>query len=137
MLLSKYQCQQDKERRHQEERNRRDEKHWRCPFFAFYWNEVLSLPSADDCPECRGIHGGHHDSKKQQRGDGDHWPIFGSGRDKSHVCARVDDQGTIEEQADMRVPNEAPMDRSMDRHDGYRYDPEKYLDWCIRGLTCS
>jgi hypothetical protein len=56
MLLSKYQHRQDRERLHQDERSRRDEYHWRCPFFAFCWNEGLRLPSADNCSECNGPH---------------------------------------------------------------------------------
>jgi hypothetical protein len=43
MLLNKYQCWQDWERRHQEERSQHDEDHWWCPFFAFYWTVKLSI----------------------------------------------------------------------------------------------
>jgi hypothetical protein len=53
MLLNKFQ--RDHERQHhKEEEARREKEHWRCPFFVYCWEEGLSLPSADDCPECNG-----------------------------------------------------------------------------------
>ena len=53
MLLNKFQ--HDRERRQRrEEEERREKEHWRCPFFVYYWEEGLKLPSAYDCPKCNG-----------------------------------------------------------------------------------
>ena len=53
MLLNKFQ--HDRERRqHREEEERREQDHWRCPFFVYCWEEGLTLLSAYDCLECNG-----------------------------------------------------------------------------------
>ena len=53
MLLNKFQ--HDRERRQcREEEERREQDHWRCPFFVYCWEEGLTLPSTYDCPECNG-----------------------------------------------------------------------------------
>ena len=53
MLLNKFQ--HDHERQQcKEEEARREKEHWRCPFFVYYWEEGLTLPSIYDCPECNG-----------------------------------------------------------------------------------
>ena len=47
MLLNKFQ--HDRERRqHREEEGRREQDHWRSPFFINCWEEGLTLPSAAD-----------------------------------------------------------------------------------------
>ena len=55
MLLNKFSKQQEKER-HREIMMHRNKEHWRCPFFIHYWEEGLSLPSVDNCPECNGLY---------------------------------------------------------------------------------
>jgi hypothetical protein len=45
MLLNKYRCQQKRDRRRQEAERQDHESHWRCPFYAYCWNEGLRLPS--------------------------------------------------------------------------------------------
>jgi len=65
MLINKYQHQQEKEQHRQDERARREEKHWGCPFFTDCWNAGLRVPSVDDCPECNKIHGNQFSYKRQ------------------------------------------------------------------------
>ena len=53
MLLNKFQ--RDRERwQRREEEERREQDHWRCPFFVYCWEEGLTLPSVYDCPGCNG-----------------------------------------------------------------------------------
>jgi len=54
MLLNKFQHDQER-RQYREEAARCNEGHWRCPFFVYYWEERLTLPTADNCPECNGF----------------------------------------------------------------------------------
>ena len=55
MLLNK--SQRDQERRqYMEESARRHEGRWRCPFFVYCWEEGLTLPTVDNCPECNGFY---------------------------------------------------------------------------------
>ena len=59
MLLDKFQ--RDRERQqYREEAARRNEGHWRCPFFVYYWEERLTLPTVDNCPECNSF---YHDGQ--------------------------------------------------------------------------
>jgi hypothetical protein len=44
MLINKFQCRQEKARG-REEWARRNEGHWRCPFFKYCWEEGLKLPT--------------------------------------------------------------------------------------------
>jgi hypothetical protein len=53
MLLSKFQRYRERQQC-KEAGARREKEHWRCPFFVYYWEEGLTLPSAYDCPECNG-----------------------------------------------------------------------------------
>ena len=53
MLLNKFQRDRERWQRIEEE-ERREQDHWRCPFFVYCWEERLTLPSAYDCPECNG-----------------------------------------------------------------------------------
>ena len=63
MLLNKFQ--RDRERRqYQEESARRREGHWKCPFFVYCWEEGLTLPTVDNCPECNGFYHGDRSYKK-------------------------------------------------------------------------
>ena len=65
MLINKYQHRWEKEQHRQDERARREEKHWGCPFFTDCWNAGLRVPSVDDCPECNKIHGNQFSYKRQ------------------------------------------------------------------------
>ena len=51
MLLNKFQRDQER-RQYREEAKRRHEGYWRCPFFVYCWEEGLTLPIVDNCPEC-------------------------------------------------------------------------------------
>jgi hypothetical protein len=57
MLLNKFQRDQER-RQYREETARRHEGHWRCPFFVYCWEEGLTLPAEDNCPECNGFYRG-------------------------------------------------------------------------------
>jgi hypothetical protein len=50
----------DQYRQQQEERRReewhRHKDHWRCPFFIYYWEEGIKLPTVENCPECNGYY---------------------------------------------------------------------------------
>jgi len=53
MLLNKFQ--HDRERQQCiEEEARCEKEHWKYLFFVYCWEEALTLPSADNCPECNG-----------------------------------------------------------------------------------
>jgi len=55
MLLNKFQRDQER-RQHREEVAQRHEGHCRCHFFVYCWEEGLTLPTADNCPECNGFY---------------------------------------------------------------------------------
>jgi len=63
MLLNKFQRDQER-RQYREESARRHEGHWRCPFFVYYWDEGLTLPTVDNCPECNGFYREDRSHKK-------------------------------------------------------------------------
>ena len=63
MLLNKFQ--RDQERiQYREESARRYEGHWRCPFFVYYWEEGLTLPTVDNCSECNRFYREDRSHKK-------------------------------------------------------------------------
>src|SRR6185312_16110499 len=65
MLLNKFQ--RDRERwQRREEDERREQDHWRCPFFVYCWEEGLTLPSAYDCPECNGQGSRSYERSRQE-----------------------------------------------------------------------
>jgi hypothetical protein len=131
MLLNKYQCRQDRERRHQEERSQHDEDHWRCPFFAFCWNKGWRLPSADSCPKCNWSREDFHSSKRQCRDDRSHWPISRDGHKERCVpvhCRlgrRVSIHDWLEVMANDRVLDQEPLNHEIEHQRPYHYDPEK------------
>ena len=55
MLLNKFQRDQER-RQYREESAPRHEGHWRCPFFVYCWEEGLTLPTVDNCPECNSFY---------------------------------------------------------------------------------
>ena len=75
MLLNKFQHDREKQQ-HREEIVRRNEEHWRCPFFIYCWKEGLMLPSVDDCPECKGLYRDNRSYKKPRFDVGPRGPII-------------------------------------------------------------
>ena len=67
MLLNKFQCDHERQQRREEEA-RREKEYWKCPFFVYYWEEGLTLPSADNYLECNGQ--GSRSYKKPRHDDG-------------------------------------------------------------------
>jgi hypothetical protein len=63
MLINKFQRRQ-KKARGREEWARRNEGHWRCPFFKYCWEEGIKLPTAENCPECIGAYNNSNSSKR-------------------------------------------------------------------------
>ena len=63
ILLNKFQHDQER-RQYKEESARRHEGHWKCPFFVYYWEEGLTLPTLDNCPECNGFYREDRSHKK-------------------------------------------------------------------------
>jgi hypothetical protein len=55
MLINKFQCRREKAKG-REEWERRNEGHWRCPFFRPCWEEGIKLPTVENCPECNGAY---------------------------------------------------------------------------------
>jgi hypothetical protein len=55
MLLNKFHRDQER-RQYREESARRHEGHWKCPFFVYYWEEGLTLPTTDNCSEFNGFY---------------------------------------------------------------------------------
>jgi len=71
MLLSKFQHGREKQQR-REESMCRNEEHWKCPFFIHCWEEGLTLPSADNCPQCNGFYRDSRSYKRSRFDDGPH-----------------------------------------------------------------
>jgi hypothetical protein len=63
MLINKFQRQQEKAKE-REEWVQRNEGHWRCPFFKYYWEEGIKLPTTENCPECNGAYNNGNSSKR-------------------------------------------------------------------------
>ena len=63
ILLNKFQHDQER-RQYKEESARRHEGHWRCPFFVYYWEEGLTLPTVDNCLEYNGFYREDRSHKK-------------------------------------------------------------------------
>jgi hypothetical protein len=143
MLLNKYQRRQDRERRDQEERSQRDEDHWRCPFFAFYWNEGWRLPSVDNCPECNRSREDVRSSKRQCHDDRRRCLISKDRREEKHIPVherlerKVEEQDLLEDEANDVVPEEEPLNREIEHQCTYHYESEMYPRWCPGGFTKS
>ena len=84
MLLKKFQC--DQERGHyREESARRHEGHWRCPFFVYCWEEGLTLPTVDNCPECNSFYREDRSHKKPCFDQRPRGPIIREIGDNRHI----------------------------------------------------
>ena len=76
MLLNKFQRDRERQQR-REEGICRNEEHWKYPFFIHCWEEGLTLPSADNCPECNGFYCDKRSYKRSRCDDGPHRSITG------------------------------------------------------------
>jgi hypothetical protein len=63
MLINKFRRRQEKVKE-REDWARRDERHWRCPFFKYCWEEGVKLPMAENCPECNRAYNNNNSSKR-------------------------------------------------------------------------
>jgi hypothetical protein len=63
MLINKFQSRQEKAKE-REEWARRNEGHWRCPFFKYCWEEGIKLPMTENCLECNGAYNNSNSSKR-------------------------------------------------------------------------
>jgi hypothetical protein len=63
MLINKVQHRQEKASE-REEWAQRNEGHWRCPFFKYCWQEGIKLPTAENCPECKGAYNNNNSSNR-------------------------------------------------------------------------
>jgi hypothetical protein len=63
MLVNKFQRRQEKAKE-KEEWARRNEGHWRCPFFRYCLEEGIKMPTAENCPECNGAYNNGNSSKR-------------------------------------------------------------------------
>ena len=150
MLLNKFQ--RDRERQQcREEEARRGKEHWRCPFFVYCWEEGLTLPSANDCPECNGQGSGsykkpHNDYESHRR---ERIPIHDRLRKRVSVHdrlggrtmlrdparRRIPAHDWLEQMADDRVQDDQPMHRVLEREPCI--DRTSQPQWCPVGLTRS
>ena len=55
MLFEKFQHDHEGQQ-YREEAAQRNEGHWRCSLFVYCWEERLTLPMVDNCPECNGFY---------------------------------------------------------------------------------
>jgi hypothetical protein len=63
MLINKFQHRQEKANG-REEWARRNEGHWRCPFFKYCWEEGIKLPTTENCLECNRAYNNSSSSKR-------------------------------------------------------------------------
>ena len=59
----------------EEEWARRNASHWRCPFFKYYWEEGIKLPTIDNCPECNNCYQSSQSSKRPRFHDREKRPM--------------------------------------------------------------
>ena len=157
-LISKFQRDNDR-RRHEEEMRRQEEEHWRCPFFIYCWEEGLTLPSIEDCPECNGLCRSNRFSKRPRYEGRNGGPIIRNhheripARDRlrgerisvherlevkksvyDRLGGRLSEQNQLEEMANNLVPDEQPFRRDPEMQ---KEPQEEMPRWCPRGLTRS
>ena len=112
MLLNKFQHDQER-RQYREEAARRHEGHWRCPFFMYYWEEGLTLPTMDNCQECNDF---YHEDRSYKKPRFDQRP---SGPTRTMLCdptgGRISADERVEQIANSRVPDEYPHRRDPER----------------------
>ena len=84
MLLKKFQRDQER-RQYREESVRRHDGHWRCPFFVYCWEEGLTLPIVDNCPECNSFYHEDRLHKKPRFDQRPRGPIIREIGDNRHI----------------------------------------------------
>ena len=91
MLLNKFQ--RDQERiQYREESARQHERHWRCPFFVYYWEEGLTLKTVDNYPECNGFYHEDRSHKKPHFDQRPRGPIIRERERDDRRCISVHDR---------------------------------------------
>jgi hypothetical protein len=63
MMINKFQRRLEKAKE-REEWAQHNEGHWRCPFFKYYWEEGIKLPTVENFPECNGAYNNSNSSKR-------------------------------------------------------------------------
>jgi hypothetical protein len=84
MLLNKFKRDQEK-RQYREESAQRHERHWRCPFFVYYWEEGLTLPTMDNYPKCNGFYREYRSHKKPHFDQRSRGPIIRQRDDRRRI----------------------------------------------------
>ena len=138
-----------KRQQRKEEEVRREKDHWRCPFFVYYWEEGLTLPSAYDCPECNGQ--GSRSYKRSRHVDEpyqhERTPVHDRLGKKVLVHDRLGGRTMLRDPAGRRVPAHDRLEQMADDREQdnqpMRRDPEREPNragqpqWCPGGLTRS
>jgi len=116
MLLNKFQ--RDRERQqHREEATRRNEEHWKCPFFIHCREEGLTLPSADDCPECNNLYRGGQSYKRPCFNDGPWRPVVTKRRERTPVHDRLGGKVSVHDRLGGRAMLRDPSGGQIPAHD--------------------
>ena len=146
MLLNQFQRDRERRQRRQED-ERREQDHWRCPFFVYCWEEGLTLPSTYDCPECNGQGSRSYEMSCHEPYRRERTPVHDrlgkrvsmhdrlGGRTilRNPAGRRVPVYDRLEQMADDRVQDDQPMRRDPERES----DHTDQSQWCPRGLTRS
>jgi len=113
MLLNKFQ--RDRERRqHREEEERREQDHWRYPFFVYCWEEGLTLPSAYDCPECNGQGSRSYERPHHEPYQREYTPVHDRLEKKVSVHDRLGGRTMLHDPAGRRVPAHDRLEQMAD-----------------------
>jgi hypothetical protein len=156
MLLDKFQRDHEKQQSKEEEMHEKEE-HWKCPFFVHCWEEGLTLPMVDDCPECNNLYHGGQSYKKPRFDDGprrpmarrEHTPVHDRLGGKISVHDRLGGRTMLRDPAGGRIHVHYRLERMADDRvlddQLMRRDPERepvtrrasQSRWCPTGLTKS
>lgn len=162
--MNKFQRDNDR-RRYKEDMRRREEEHWRCPFFVYCWEEELALPSVEDCLECNGLYRSSRFNKRPRyEGRGNrpfardyheripaHERLGGRRSALDRLGGRLSEQNWMEEMANNLVSDEEPFWRDPEmqrgsqkessrfwRDSGIQKEPQEEMPrWCPGGFTKS
>ena len=96
---------------------RHNEEHWRCPFFIHCWEEGLTLPTVDDCPECNNLYRGGQSYKKPRFDDGPRRPIKVERRERTPVRDRLGRRPSVHDRLGGRVILRDPSGGRIPAHD--------------------
>jgi hypothetical protein len=135
----------------------------RCPFFKYFWEEGIKLPTTENCSECNGAYNNSNPSKRVCFDDrrpsvGDHREFSNQrvsvhdrlgGKANAHdrLGSRVNEKSNnrLEEMADSLVPDEDIVCRAPECRRTLQLDDEGSSQthtkpnpqWCPDGLTKS